>query len=402
MKRRTIAIIGGGPAGSATAEVLANRGHTLAAGTFGHHVLVFEERLGWEKPCGGGISQKALRRYPFLAEATCGGKLVQEAEFIASSGAMMRFHLRRPLAIYSRAALNQMLLRRAEDAGAEVVPDRIVDLRRRNGGWEIAGRDRNYRADFVVLAAGARTRLRKMLTDDFRPRDFMLTFGYYVPASSDLLRIRFYEAFEGYAWAFPRPDHISVGICGKSGEAPMAVLRDRLHAFMQECGYTPDPERVFSHVLPSLSVDGWGSLKLSGKGWALTGDAAGLVDPVTGEGIYYAMRSGNLLAEALLEGFPELYPGRAWNEFGRGLALGARLVKLFYQGEFLGDGVTTRMIEFGSHSRKFLEVVQDLLEGSQSYLGLLTRLHMGLARTLLEIGMGRLRNALEAPPAAHS
>ena len=113
----------------------------------------------------------------------------------------------------------------------------------------------------------------------------------------------------------------------------------------------PDPQRIFSHLLPSLSVESWGSLRLAGQGWALAGDAAGLVDPVTGEGIYYAMRSGDLLAEALLEGLPEVYPERVRNEFGRALALGARLARMFYHGEFLGGGVTTRMIEFGAHSR---------------------------------------------------
>ena len=74
--------------------------------------------------------------------------------------------------------------------------------------------------------------------------------------------------------------------------------------------------------------------------------------------------------------------------------MGARLARVFYQGEFLGGGITTRMIEFGTHSRKFLEVIQDLVEGSQSYLGLIARLHAGLARTLLEAGVGRLREEI--------
>jgi len=401
MKTRTIAIIGGGPAGATTAENLAN-GWGLCRQGSGHRVLVFEEKIGWEKPCGGGLSHKALQRYPFLAEATGGGNLLRDAEFIAPSGAAMRFHLRAPLAVYSRAALNQLLLHRAEVAGAEIVADRIVRLRRKDAGWEIAGRGNTYRADFVVLAAGARTRLRQTLADDFLPGDFMLTYGYYVPGPCDLLRIQFYEEFEGYAWAFPRLDHVSVGICAKAGEETMAALRERLSAFMQRCGYVADPQRIFSHVLPSLSVESWGSLRLAGQGWALVGDAAGLVDPVTGEGIYYAMRSGDLLAESLLEDFPEGYPERVRNEFGRALALGARLARMFYHGEFLGGGITTRMIEFGSQSYKFLEVVQDLIEGSQSYLGLVVRLYTGLARTLLEMGVGRLREIFEVPPATQS
>ena len=395
MNTRTIAIIGGGPAGATTAERLAQGWGLRNARGSGHRVLVFEEKIGWEKPCGGGLTHKALRRYPFLAQAASGGNLLHDAEFIAPSGAAMRFHLRAPLAVYSRATLNQLLLRRAEDAGAEIVAERILRLRRAGAGWEIDGRAKTYRADFVVLAAGARTRLRQTLTADFLPRDFMLTFGYYLPVACEPLRVQFYEKFEGYAWAFPRLDHVSVGICGKAGEETMAALRDRLGAFMQKFGYAPDPQRIFSHLLPSLSVESWGSLRLVGKGWALVGDAAGLVDPITGEGIYYAMRSGDLLAEALLEGLPQVYPERVRNEFGRALALGARLARMFYHGEFLGGGVTTRMIEFGTRSSKFLEVMQDLIEGSLSYPGLMARLTVGLGHALMETSVGRLREMFE-------
>jgi len=398
MDTRTIAIIGGGPAGATTAEKLARGWGLRNAGGSGHRVLVFEEKIGWEKPCGGGLTHKALRRYPFLAQAASGGNLLHDAEFLASAGAAMRFHLRAPLAVYSHTTLNQLLLRRAEDAGAEIVGDRIVRLRRRDLIWEIAGRQETYRADFVVLAAGARSRLRGTLTEDFLPDDFMLTFGYYLPVPCEVLRVQFYEKFEGYAWAFPRPDHVSVGICGKAGEETMAALQSRLSAFMRRCGYTPDPQRIFSHLLPSLSVESWGNLRLVGHGWALVGDAAGLVDPVTGEGIYYAMRSGDLLAEALLERLPQIYPDRVRNEFGRALALAARLGRMFYCGEFLGGGVTSRMIEFGAQSSKFVEVIQDLVEGSQSYLGLMARLYVEMARALLATGAGRLCRSYKLPP----
>jgi flavin-dependent dehydrogenase len=395
MNARTIAIIGGGPAGARTAEALAcsgaertavgaglasaegtseSRAPSLLRPSRGLRVVVFEEKVGWEKPCGGGLTPKALRRYPFLADAAGEGNLIHEVEFIAPTGAALRFHLPAPLAVYSRATLDRLLLHRAERAGAKIVADRILRLRRLASGWEMEGLRKTYRADFVVLAAGARTRLRETLTENLAPRDFMLTFGYYLPGPCPSLRVRFYENFEGYAWAFPRRDHVSVGICGKLGEEPMARLRERLNTFMQESGYAPDPARKFSHLLPSLAVESWGNLRLAGRGWALVGDAAGLVDPITGEGIYYAMRSGDLLAEALLEGVPELYPERVRNEFGRALTLGARLSRIFYRGKFLGGGVTTRMIEFGKHSDALLEVVQDLVEGSQSYLGLIMRL----------------------------
>ncbi len=389
MKLTHTVIIGGGPAGAMAAESIA-RG--------GGRVTVLEEKVGWEKPCGGGVTHKAFLRYPFLLPATDQAKPVQEVEFLAGNNASLRFQLRQPLAIYSRCNLNGLLLRRAVAAGAEVVEDRIRDFRRSGCGWELQGKKGHYWANYLILAAGARTRLRSLLTEDFGPHDFMLTFGYYVPGQDDLLRVQFFEDFEGYAWAFPRPDHLSVGICGKIGEDSMEGLRERLHGFMRRFGYSLERAQVYSHLLPALSVDTWSGLRLGGPGWALAGDAGGLVDPVTGEGIYYAMRSGELLAESLLEGLPELYPTRVREEFGKTLALGARLAHTFYYGEFMGEAVPTRMVEFGARSERFLEVIQELLEGSQSYLGLAAKLYLGLAAALWDIGIDPLRRMFHLAP----
>jgi flavin-dependent dehydrogenase len=389
MKPTHTAIIGGGPAGAIAAELIA-RG--------GGRVTVFEEKVGWEKPCGGGLTHKALQRYPFLLSATGDVKPVQEVEFLACNNASLRFQLRQPLAIYSRCNLNGLLLCRAMSAGAKVVEDRVRDFRRSGSGWELQGKKGQYRADYLILAAGARTGLRSLLTEGFGPHDFMLTFGYYVPGRDDLVRVQFFEKFEGYVWSFPRPDHLSVGICGKVGEDSMAGLRERLHGFMRRFGYSLDAAQVYSHLLPSLSVGTWSGLRLAGPGWALAGDAGGLVDPVTGEGIYYAMRSGELLAESLLEGLPELYPARVKEEFGKALALGARLARTFYYGEFLGGAVPTRMVEFGARSPRLLEVIQDMVEGSQSYLRLAAKLYLGLAAALWDTRVSPLRQMLHVAP----
>ena len=382
---KTLAVIGGGPAGSTVAETLARRGI---------RVVIFEEKLGWEKPCGGGLSHKALRRYPVLLEASEPHQCVRDAEFVASNGSAVRFRLREPLVIYSRATLNQLLLNRARAAGAEVIQDRIHNLRREGDTWTLKGRSGTYQADSLVLAAGARSRLRSVLTEDFSADDFMLTFGYYVPGADDLLRVQFFGEFEGYAWAFPRPGHLSVGICGKVGEDRMSGLRERLHGFMERFGYSADGATVYAHLLPSLAIERWNNLRLAGDGWALAGDAAGLVDPVTGEGIYYAIRSGELLGEALLENAPAAYAERVREEFSS-LTLGARIAPILYHGDFLGAASTTRLIEFAARSRTFMDMLQDVIEGSQSYSGLGTRLYRSLAISLAEITVGALRGVLE-------
>jgi len=100
-KQLSIAIVGGGPAG-------AFAGDLLAAG--GRKVLLFDEKLAWEKPCGGGLTHKALSQYPFLREAHAESKFIQQCELASPAGRRARFQLRHPLAIFSRLALNGLLL----------------------------------------------------------------------------------------------------------------------------------------------------------------------------------------------------------------------------------------------------------------------------------------------------
>jgi geranylgeranyl reductase family protein len=385
---QTIAVIGGGPAGAMAAERLARDGT---------RVVVFEERLGWEKPCGGGLTAKALRRYPFLLGAAIGGRRIEQAEFAASTGETVRFRLRWPVAICSRRALNQALLERAERSGAEVVADRIVKLERSKAGWVLKGRMGTYEAAYVIPAAGARSRLRAVFVPDLALKDFMLAFGYYLPGSDDLLRVQFFEDFEGYAWAFPRADHLSVGICAKVGEERMAELAVRLHRFMEFFGYGRDGAQMFAHLLPALTVSSWGNLRLAGDGWALAGDAGGLVDPLTGEGIYFAMRSGELLGECLAAGEVDAYPQRVWQECGRQLLHAARLAGLFYHGKVLGRSLTTRMIQFCRRSDLVMDLLQDLVEGAQPYAGLLLRLYHDFGASVVEISLQPLIRLLGGP-----
>src|SRR5678810_1191269 len=99
-------------------------------------------------------------------------------------------------------------------------------------------------------------------------------------------------------WMFPRCGHLSVGICGK-GE-PAHSLRTRLEAYMDERGIPRKGSTFYSHMLPALESSGWKRNRVAGRGWLAVGDAGGLVDPITGEGLYYALRSGDLASQVLL------------------------------------------------------------------------------------------------------
>src|SRR5262249_17367483 len=110
----TITVLGGGPAGAFTGERVASAGLP---------VTIIDEKLAWEKPCGGGLTAKALETYPFLAAGDAPKRFIDRAVLVASNGARATLRLRRPIAIYSRQVLNGLLLDRARRAGANVIQD---------------------------------------------------------------------------------------------------------------------------------------------------------------------------------------------------------------------------------------------------------------------------------------
>ena len=129
-----------------------------------------------------------------------------------------------------------------------------------------------------------------------------------------------------------------------------------------------------------------------------TGDAAGLVDPITGEGLYYAVRSADLATKAILAESIDL-AGTAYRkllrrDFMADLEFGSRLAGRVFHGRFLGGSVTSRMVQFTRLSPKFRGVMQDLFAGTQPYAGLKRRLMRNLNGSLVEIvcnlGFGRL------------
>lgn len=383
---KQILIVGGGPAGAMCGERLASAGF---------RVTIYDERLAWEKPCGGGLTHKAIATYPFLLETGHPKKVVRDVEMISSLGHRAQFRLDRPIVIYSRAVLNGLLLERAAAAGCEIVCARATatDI----GGERVRLRtsDGEREGDFVVLAAGARNALLAE-SSPLPPEDLELTVGYFLPLTNDLLKVKFLSRFEGYLWSFPRHDHLSVGICGKMSQHKSATLREHLHAFVREEALDLSGGRFYSHVLPSPRMVTLRHRRVGGRNWALVGDAAGWVDPLTGEGLYYAMRSGDLLAEALIAGAPESYPARVRDEFGGDLEMGARIARRFYHGTFLGGAVPTRMIQFVRRSKTFRALMRDLFSGAQSYRSLKRRLWAQLGTTMGEI---LASTVISAPPA---
>jgi geranylgeranyl reductase family protein len=390
---RRIAIIGGGPAGAFAAAELARAGR---------EILLFDEKLAWEKPCGGGLTDKALTRWRFLREAPVERNWITDCDLIAPSGRKVSFALDRQIAIFSRLKLNGLLLDRARNSGATILRERVVRVEGQAGDWKLLTTNASYAADFLLIAAGARNPFRNQFSQSLGPEDFMVAAGYYIPGNHHTVQIKFVRGLHGYIWVFPRAEHFSVGICGRMAGKSAAELRRILEQSLPEFGLELGGAKFYAHIIPSLTSRSLGNIPFAGDGWAMIGDAAGFVDAITGEGLYYALRSAELAAQALLANAAETYAGMAKEDFLSELEQAARIADRFYAGEWMGGSVIERMIQLTARSAKFRELMRDLFAGSQGYSDLRERLYRSLPRVAAEALASTLFSSKNAPAPART
>src|ERR1700761_4047318 len=384
-----IAIVGGGPSGAMCGEQLARAGN---------RVTIYDEHLAWEKPCGGGLTHKAIECFPFLLDNAYPKKLVREIQLISSDEHHASLEMTHPIVIYSRTVLNGMLLDRARAAGCTVQRSHVFSVDTTSATKPRFSVDGEWRdTDFLVLAAGARNQLLPE-TRALQRNELEMTQGYFVPQTADAITIKFLPHFEGYIWSFPRCDHLSVGICGSMASHTSSELKAHLHNFVAKQNIPVEGARFYSHVLPSPQEQTLRERTVLGKNWALIGDAAAWVDPLTGEGLFYAMKSGHLLGKALAEGCPEKYPAWVKAEFSAELEFAARIVRRFYRGSFLGTAVTTRMVQLMRRSPVFRQLMGDIFSGPQDYTSLKRRLWGQLGVTVSDF----IANVLNIEPPAHA
>jgi flavin-dependent dehydrogenase len=367
-----VAVVGAGPAGALFAARAARDGAA---------VTVFDASHPREKPCGGGVTAKALALLPAAPEADpLPGRRVDRCRFESGDGAAAEVALPRPVVVAARRELDAWLLRRAIDAGARHVAERVTAV---EAGAVTAG-GRRHPCDVVVGADGAGSLVRRTFLRATPPERLAMAAGWFARGGAPML-VRFTPGRAGYLWLFPRPDHVGVGICAPLRALPTRDLVRRLESEVaRSFPALADPEAGrYAHTIPSPSADPASILEIAGAGWALLGDAAALADPITGEGIYYALRSAELLAETLREeGSPRRYPERALASFGADLLKAAALHARFFAPGFAG-----RMVGYAARSGAINRVLGDLVLGDQGYVGLKRRLVRAAPRFALEMAL---------------
>jgi geranylgeranyl reductase family protein len=386
LKTAQIGVVGAGPAGSHLAWRLVSAGYS---------VVLFDPKGAWEKPCGGGVPARAIREFPFLLEEFQGPKqLVRRITIISPSESRVKLELSVPFAVYSRRVFNGQLLDRAIEAGTEFIREGVADFVREDGEWRIrtSASDSDWRVRLLVGADGAASTTRRRLVGVFPVRDLAIALGHNVQANAqppakypaDEVVVRFLRNFTGYLWAFPRQGVINFGVASKLAERTSAELRSLLSEFIRDYynGKEPPPEstQFFGAKIPTLDVSSWKDLRASGDGWALIGDAAGFADPITGEGIFYALKSAELLAQAIREtALPgatdylravTLYETRWRESFGSELRQASYRLPQFYHGRFFGLIMTDAVVRFARVHKGIRHVLINALMGEQSYVTL--------------------------------
>ena len=371
-----VVIVGAGPAGSVAARALA-----LA----GARVAVVDASHPREKACGGGVTGRALE----LVGVEAVGRPIRAVRFEAGGrSADVPLPEGDRLRVYDRQSFDAALLAQAIEAGATHIDARVTSCSRRNGHWTIAAGSATYEAPWLLGADGAGGIVRKQVFRKFERSQISIAAGSYVDGVEEPgIVIGFVDEPCGYLWSFPRRGHLAVGTCAQADEATTAEMHAITDRWLD--GYPPARGRArrrYAWPIPSLRAADVDQEQPAGDGWMLLGDAAGLVDPITREGIYFALRSALLAADALGSVSPQrTYTTSVRDELHGELRRAARLKAGFYRPRF-----TRLLIDALNHSQAIRDVMIDLVAGAQPYRGLKRRLlgtlEIGLA---LRVLMGR-------------
>lgn len=303
-----VAVIGAGPGGSATAHYLAQRGMKV--------LLLDKAQFPRDKTCGDGLTPRAvgvLQDMGLVDELKQAGHIIKRFEVFAPNGKnvcdaiTVRAGLPDYALVVPRFTLDERIRNRAVQSGAQFMQAQVVDLQHVDSRVELkvecAGKRERVNARIAVIATGANTRLLMQAGIlQQQPKVMVASRAYFenVAGLSDIWTLRFDDVpMPGYGWVFPAGAglaNIGVGYFKQGRDTSAAnpfkqfvaskAVREMLAHAKQVGPLKGYPLRDDFLISPTF-----------GDGALLVGEAAGLVNPLTGEGIDYALESGRIAAQ---------------------------------------------------------------------------------------------------------
>src|SRR5215470_12981803 len=252
-----VAIVGAGPAGCWAAHELARHGA---------QVTLVDGSHPREKPCGGGVTGRALALVSSaIDDADLPSCAIHTARFVDSVRRMSTTVSlgERALVVAGRTEFDGALLAAAGRAGAGVVRSRALNVTRDAAGFVIQTATGEIRTPIVIGADGANSLVRRRLARPFDRAELSVATGYFIHGvTSHEIILELVDDPPGYIWSFPRPTHLAVGICAQADAGANATaLRARAASWIRALNLGPEAAlEPYSWPIPSLTRRGFENL----------------------------------------------------------------------------------------------------------------------------------------------
>jgi geranylgeranyl reductase family protein len=345
-QEKTIGIVGGGPAGSYLGYLLAKEGLKP---------VIFDDSHPREKPCGGGISPLAVKKFPILHDIPVPKAGDNVLKLISPKGCRLTSSSDAESWCLSRSIMDNYLLGRAVESGCKHVKEHVTSIRCNNSSWDVNTKENRYVFDIIVGADGVNGLVRKHVLAPIPNGDMGVCYGCFAMSDKEeKVVMKFFDDAMGYAWCFPRYDHLSIGVCSQFSDAKR--LKKKLHDFLAE--YYPHVriQSFWGGKIPMIHDKNFFDLPCCGDDWILVGDATGHVEPLTGEGIVFALWGAELAAKAICNGDIHSYDTLWKKEFGIDLIESCKSIDLFYN-----TVVLENIIRFARRSKRFSTIINGIV-----------------------------------------
>jgi geranylgeranyl reductase family protein len=333
-----VVVVGAGPAGATAAKVLAEKGIGV--------LLLDKQSFPRDKPCAGGLPSRAIKRYPYIIK----NDLIDSYSFrVCVHSSSLKYKID---ALKSEPII-AMVLRDTFDAG-------LVNLASQSGVVFLGGKaavriktnmecaqvtlsdGTTIDASYVIAADGMWSTMNKQLRGTQKNQNIGMCVLEEYSVSKNIMDQFFSEqrcvhiylnifGIVGYGWVFPKREHVNIGLCefrhaltSEHQKKNLKTLYMQYITLLKENKIIPETlqvETVKGGVFPTMPME-----QTYGARTVLCGDAGGLTNPLTGEGIYYAMVSGEIASKVIISALKNDFTNkqklslyqRGWmNDFGK-------------------------------------------------------------------------------------